>query len=390
MKISLFYKSFALKACFTLLLALYVVSTPNKAQAGVISDFVNKIIGTNTQTASADDINTNQSSEVTHNSQTAPILESSSINPDLSGMKDQADDSIDEDEALVSNNTLGPARNLEKYASSAEINVYKVKKGDTLKSIAKKFKVSEDTIRYSNSDLSKSDILKVGQSLVIFPIKSSDKTDSSDKKLANKVKDKVVDTKSDDQPVKKQATVAKVSEPKATKPVVPEVLVPVVEKQPESQVVETPVVATEVAPTTPAGQPSGTISGGYIWPLPAGVGRVSQGLHADQAYDFAAPKGTPIYAPQSGTVLIAHPTGYNGGYGLYVVINFDDGRQAIFGHMSKVVAEAGDVVKQGDIIGYVGSTGHSTGPHVHIGFHGALANPYIGLKVNATDLETND
>jgi murein DD-endopeptidase MepM/ murein hydrolase activator NlpD len=138
------------------------------------------------------------------------------------------------------------------------------------------------------------------------------------------------------------------------------------------------------------GQPEGDIDDGFIWPFPKGVGRVLQGLHADQAYDFAAPKGTPIYAVYSGTVLISHPTGYNGGYGLYVVINFDDGRQAIFGHMSKVVAKVGQVVKKGDIIGYVGSTGKSTGPHLHLGFHGELRNPYIGLKVNARDFIINE
>jgi murein DD-endopeptidase MepM/ murein hydrolase activator NlpD len=70
-----------------------------------------------------------------------------------------------------------------------------------------------------------------------------------------------------------------------------------------------------------------------------------------------------------------------------VVINFDDGRQAIFGHMSKVAVEAGQTVKQGDIIGYVGSTGKSTGPHVHIGFHGDLGNPYLGLKVGTTNID---
>jgi len=162
---------------------------------------------------------------------------------------------------------------------------------------------------------------------------------------------------------------------------------PVVQKEAvmDSDTSITPLSSTE----TPQGL-QGSISNDYIWPFPEGVGRVSQGLHADNAYDFAAPKGTPLYAIHDGTVLISHPTGYNGGYGLYVVIDFTDGRQAIIGHMSKVVSRAGDVVKQGDIVGYVGSTGKSTGPHTHIGFHGTLSNPYNGLKVNSTDIQNND
>jgi murein DD-endopeptidase MepM/ murein hydrolase activator NlpD len=68
---------------------------------------------------------------------------------------------------------------------------------------------------------------------------------------------------------------------------------------------------------------------------------------------------------------------------LYVVIDFDDGAQAIFGHMSKVAATSGEIVHQGDIIGYVGSTGASTGNHVHIGYHGGKPNPYRNLPMNS-------
>jgi murein DD-endopeptidase MepM/ murein hydrolase activator NlpD len=180
-------------------------------------------------------------------------------------------------------------------------------------------------------------------------------------------------------------TVVLVVTPVAT-PVVAEVDIP----SPIVTVDTTPAITVPVVTSPSGGQPSGTIDGDYIWPFDAGVGRVSQGLHADQAYDFSAPLGTPIHAIQSGTALIVHPTGYNGGYGKYVVMNFADGRQAIFGHMSKTAVEEGQVVSQGDIIGYVGSTGHSTGPHVHIGFHGPLGNPYVGLKVNSTDLSDNE
>ena len=85
--------------------------------------------------------------------------------------------------------------------------------------------------------------------------------------------------------------------------------------------------------------------------------------------DFAAPGGTPIYAAASGYVSVA---GWStGGYGNYVVIyhgTMSDGKaySTLYGHMSRIAAKQGTYVKQGDIIGYVGSTGNSTGNHLHL------------------------
>ncbi len=84
--------------------------------------------------------------------------------------------------------------------------------------------------------------------------------------------------------------------------------------------------------------------------------------------DFAAPGGTPIYAAASGYVSVA---GWStGGYGNYVVIyhgTMGDGKaySTLYGHMSRIAARQGTYVNQGDIIGYVGSTGNSTGNHLH-------------------------
>lgn len=88
-------------------------------------------------------------------------------------------------------------------------------------------------------------------------------------------------------------------------------------------------------------------------------------LHA--GLDFAAPQGTPIYATANGTVTLA---GFSdGGYGNHVVINHGYGYETVYGHMVKVKARAGQKVKRGEIIGYVGSTGKSTGPHCHYEVH---------------------
>jgi murein DD-endopeptidase MepM/ murein hydrolase activator NlpD len=83
--------------------------------------------------------------------------------------------------------------------------------------------------------------------------------------------------------------------------------------------------------------------------------------------DFTAPQGTPIYATANGTVVTAGFT--EGGYGNHVVINHGYGYETLYGHMFKVKARIGQVVKRGEVIGYVGSTGKSTGPHCHYEVH---------------------
>lgn len=83
--------------------------------------------------------------------------------------------------------------------------------------------------------------------------------------------------------------------------------------------------------------------------------------------DFTAPIGTPIYATADGVVREAS---FNaGGYGNHVVINHGYGYQTLYGHMYKIKAHTGQSVKRGEVIGYVGSTGKSTGPHCHYEVH---------------------
>lgn len=95
--------------------------------------------------------------------------------------------------------------------------------------------------------------------------------------------------------------------------------------------------------------------------------------------DLACYQGTPIYASKSGTVTTAT---YNYAYGYYVTINHYDGFSTLYGHMTNYVVSEGDYVEQGQVIGYVGSTGYSTGPHLHftIYYNGSTVNPaaYIG------------
>src|SRR3989344_4583253 len=110
--------------------------------------------------------------------------------------------------------------------------------------------------------------------------------------------------------------------------------------------------------------PIQNIAGYFINPLP--TGRKTQGLHGpgNRGIDIGAPKGTPIYASAPGTVLIAK-TGWSGGYGNMLIIQHPNGTKTLYAHMTKLGTRTGAEVSRGEIIGYVGSTGRSTGPHLH-------------------------
>ena len=95
--------------------------------------------------------------------------------------------------------------------------------------------------------------------------------------------------------------------------------------------------------------------------------------------DMACPMGTPIKAAMAGTVAY---TGVSSVFGNYVIISHYDGYQTLYGHMSKILAKKGQVVSQGTRIGLVGSTGYSTGPHLHFTVYknGKLVDPLTLLK----------
>ncbi len=112
--------------------------------------------------------------------------------------------------------------------------------------------------------------------------------------------------------------------------------------------------------------------GTFAWPLNGGEISSFFGYRADPfgrgggdyhpGLDIAANYGEPVKAAASGVVEMA---AWNGGYGRYVRIDHGNGMQTAYGHMSAIVAQVGQTVRKGDIIGYVGSSGASTGPHVH-------------------------
>jgi len=119
---------------------------------------------------------------------------------------------------------------------------------------------------------------------------------------------------------------------------------------------------------TPAIQP---VSNAELKRMASGFGYridpIYKTTHFHAGLDFAAPQGTPIYATANGVVTTAGNMA--NGYGNHVVINHGYGYQTLYGHMFKVKARAGSRVKRGEIIGYVGNTGKSTGPHCHYEVH---------------------
>ncbi len=127
-------------------------------------------------------------------------------------------------------------------------------------------------------------------------------------------------------------------------------------------------------------------TGVFRWPLDSGYNYITSGYGYRNTgipgastnhpgYDIAADYGTPIYAADSGTVLVSYYDEW--GYGNYVTISHGNGYTTTYGHMSSRAVSVGDKIQKGQVIGYVGSTGISSGPHLHfeIRENGTPLNP---------------
>ena len=131
-----------------------------------------------------------------------------------------------------------------------------------------------------------------------------------------------------------------------------------------------------------AAAPSGA-AGMFIWPTtvrtitsPYGYRYhpISGTYKFHSGVDIGASYGSPVYAAAAGTATVSYDSG---GFGNYVTINHGNGYSTLYGHMSSVAISSGSYVSQGQVIGYVGSTGASTGPHLHFNVYhnGSLTNP---------------
>lgn len=136
---------------------------------------------------------------------------------------------------------------------------------------------------------------------------------------------------------------------------------------------------TDTTPSTQAPSSSGWIKPlkSYTLTSPFGMRMhpIKNKWLMHEGVDMSAPQGTPIYAAKSGKVTT---TSFQaGGAGYYVSINHGDGFSSIYMHMTHYIVRPGDYVNAGQVIGYVGSTGGSTGPHLHFGiaYNGSYVNP---------------
>jgi LysM repeat protein len=264
----------------------------------------------------------------------------------------------------------GTAADIIDRPDSSQISVYTVHSNDTLSGIAKMFDVSVNTIIWAN-DI-KGGIIHEGESLIILPINGIKHTvfkGDTLASLAKSYKSNVHDIASyndlaDDAALTVGQSIIIPNGEVAVKPTAP---------SPNKTKIKNLAKGKTTEPYLGGSGPA--LSDYFIRPIDANWS-ITQGLHGWNAIDFGAPKGTPIYAAAEGTVIIAKGGGgWNGGYGNYVVIQHPNGVQTLYAHASKLLVSAGDQVSQGETIAKVGTTGLSTGSHLHFEVRGA-ANPF--------------
>jgi len=230
------------------------------------------------------------------------------------------------------------------------ISVYVVRPGDTLSEIAYMFGVSVNTIIWAN-DLKSARDVHPGNTLIILPISGIERVVVKGDTLKSLAKKYNADADE----------IAQYNRLELNNPLVvgSTIIIPGGEIQAPAP------IKSQVKSFTSTSRVSGPfLSGYFINPLPGGV--ITQGLHDRSAIDIGSARGTPIRAAADGTVIIARGGGaWNGGHGNYVVITHPNGTQTLYSHMSNVIVSPGQSIFSGKVIGYVGSTGRSTGPHLH-------------------------
>ena len=296
--------------------------------------------------------------------------------------------------AIVGDNSLSPESQgplppgQDQTPGSDQISVYVVRTGDTLPAIAKMFGVTQNTIIWANN-LKKGKI-SVGDQLVILPISGVQYTVVKGDTLSSIVK-KTKGNLDDILSYNNLQSDSKLA-------VGDTVFIP-----------DGEMTATSAGSSSSSN--SGTSSGssssigniGSNSGIATGSGSISlgascknyptiqgyyerpvanciktQGIHGHNAVDLAASNhqiGEPVMAAADGQVIVSRDSGWNGGYGSYIVIKHNNGTQTLYGHLSATNVNVGDEVQQGEVIGAMGSTGDSTGPHLHFEIRGAR-NPF--------------
>lgn len=270
------------------------------------------------------------------------------------------------DDALVSySGPSGTPVDIANVPPPDRISVYVVRKGDTLSDVAKMFGVSVNTIVWAN-DLRNASDVRPGDTLVILPVSGVERAIVKGDTLNSLAK-------------KYGADADEIAQYNGLDPAAPleigsTIIIPGGE-------ISVPVTAQRSRPS-PIIVGGGSFQAGYyVNSVPGGV--ITQGIHGWNGVDIGAVRGTPVRAAAGGMVIIARGGGaWNGGYGNYAVISHDNGTQTLYSHMKSVIVSSGQPVSSGQVIGYVGATGRSTGAHLHFEVRGA-ENPFRTCAVGS-------
>lgn len=298
---------------------------------------------------------------ILHDSKLA--LLQAATNPDPNPNKGELAIGVSEGSALVPSS--GPDGSLPEGLAiggpvSDAISLYQVREGDSLSEIADMFGVSVNTILWAN-DIKDAKIIQPGDTLLILPVTGVKYTVKKGGTLSDVAK--LFDADID------EIALYNGIDPKAALAAGTELIIPGGDLAPKTT---TKSVAKAAGSTVSKALPA--LTGYFGNPVPGA--RLTQGLHGHNGVDLGAPNGTPVYAAAAGTVIVAkNDGGYNGGYGNYIVVSHDNGTQTLYAHLSSVSISVGQAVAKGDKLGGVGSTGKSTGNHLHFEVRGA-ANPF--------------
>ncbi len=247
-------------------------------------------------------------------------------------------------------------------SSKGETTEYRVVEGDTVSSIAQKFGVTIDTIMWENN-LKSVDAIKVGQILKILPVTGVRYKVKRGETIYSIAKAYQVDAQNIiDYPFNTFSNDETFALSAGQELIIPDGI------KPKEVIIDTSrYTARTVAPI-----PGVVGEGNFMWPTSGYISQKFYWYH--KAVDIANPSNPAIVAAQGGTVTSAGWNG--GGYGNYVVINHGNGYSTLYAHMlnNSIVVTPGQVVKQGQKIGVMGNTGRSTGTHLHFEIKGSSGN----------------
>lgn len=328
------------------------------AHAGLFS-FISSMIESEKASAKVESIPSHP------NSQTIALLQAT-VNHDLNPEKDSDIVPVLDKQTLFADMVVvDPIHGTDSL--NTQISIYVVRDGDTLSSIAKMFGVSVNTILWSNTDLaiSRTVPLKAGQTLIILPVTGINYT----VRKGDTIQGIVLKYKADLNEVLQYNDITIAS----SLLIGQTIIIPDAEIQ-----VSVPAktsLGKKINTNEPLYGANGPDYPGY-YIRPINGGSRSQGLHGYNAVDLADRIGTPIYASAAGTVIVsAYNSGWHGGYGNFIIIAHSNGTQTVYAHLSRNLVRVGAYVQQGQNVALMGSTGNSTGPHVHFEIRGAQ-NPF--------------